>query len=86
MPTQTLKNSLARLREELEEPTELDAETRQQLAEVADTIEHVLNEPKADFRQAYTHIEDVALGFEARHPAFSRLLSDVTDAIAKLGI
>lgn len=86
MSKQTLINSLEQLRERLSDPAELDAETRRQLAEVADTIEQVLNEPAPDYQQAHASIEDAALSFEARHPAFSRILSEVTDALAKLGI
>lgn len=86
MPKQTLQNSLDRLRGQLAEPDQLDEETRRQLAEVAETIERVLNESEPDVDAAHADIEDIALGFEARHPAFARLLSEVTDALAKLGI
>lgn len=86
MPKQTLKQNLTKLRAQLANPEELDEDTRLQLAEVADTIERILEEPPADYREAYDNIENVALGFEARHPRFARILSDITDAIAKLGI
>jgi hypothetical protein len=86
MPKQTLKANLDQLRELLAEPDKLDENTRQQLADVADTIEGVLDETDPDYRAAHVSIEDAALGFEARHPAFSRILSEVTDALAKLGI
>ena len=86
MTEQTLKSSLTQLREQLARPNDLDPETRRQLAEVADTIERVLGESSPDYEEAHASIQDVALGFEARHPAFSRILSDVTDALAKLGI
>jgi len=86
MSKQTLQNSLDQLRQQLADTADLDTDTRRQLAEVADTIERVLEEPSADHREAHANIEDIALGFEARHPAFSRILSEVTDALAKLGI
>ena len=86
MPKQSLKQNLARLRSQLDNPEQLDEETREQLAEVADTIERVLDEPEADYREAYESIENIALSFEARHPNFARILSEVTDALAKLGI
>jgi hypothetical protein len=86
MPKQTLKLNLARLREELAEPANLDAETRQQLAEVADTIEQVLGTHAPDYQGAQETVESIALAFEARHPNFSRILREVTDALTKLGI
>jgi hypothetical protein len=86
MPEQTLKTHLDQLRQHLADPASLDEDTRRQLAEVADTIETVLDESDPDYGAAYSSIEEAALRFEARHPAFSRILSDVTDALAKLGI
>jgi hypothetical protein len=86
MSEQTLKTSLDQLRKQLAHPEELDEETRRQLADVADTIERVLEEPEPDYGEAHASVQSIALGFEARHPRFSRILSDVTDALAKLGI
>ena len=86
MPKQTLKSNLARLRHQLENTRELDGETRQQLVDVADTIEDVLNQPDPDYQQTHESIESLAVKFEARHPNFARILSEVTDALAKLGI
>ena len=86
MSTQTLKDSLTKLRRELEAHEKLDATTRRELAEIADAIDRVLNEPDPDYREVHASIENAALSFEARHPAFARVLSEVTDALAKLGI
>ncbi len=86
MPERTLKTNLDRIREELAEPQQLDEETRRELAEVVDTIEHVLKEPAPDYAGAQANIQDKALRFEAQHPRFARILSDVTDALAKLGL
>lgn len=86
MPEQTLKANLDHLRKLLANPERLDDDAREQLAEVADTIENVLDESEPDYQAAHTSIEQAALAFEARHPAFARILSEVTDALAKLGI
>lgn len=87
MPKQTLESNLNQLRELLADADSLDNdEARNQLAEVADTIEQVLRESSPDYQQAHASIQNAALSFEARHPAFSRILSEVTDALAKLGI
>lgn len=86
MPTEALKKSLSELRAELAQRRQLDDETREQLAEVADAIEQLLDEPSGNFAETSARIESAALAFEARHPAFARILSEVTDALAKLGI
>ena len=86
MAEEQLKTNLKQLRAELETRTGLDDDTRQELSAIADTIERVLHDPKADYLEAHASAEDAALRFEARHPAFARILSDVTDALAKLGI
>jgi hypothetical protein len=86
MPEQALKANLEKLRSELANPGSLDDDTRQQLAEVAQTIESLLQAESPDYQQAHASIQDTALRFEASHPAFSRIMSEVTDALAKLGI
>jgi hypothetical protein len=86
MSKETLKRNLRSLRDQLDDPISLDSETRKQLSEAADTIERVLDEPDADLRHAHASLEEIALGFEARHPVFARLLGEVTDALVKLGI
>jgi hypothetical protein len=86
MSKQTLKRSLQSLRDQLDDPISLDAETRRQLGEAADAIEKVLAEPDADVAEAHSTVRELAIGFEARHPVFARLLGEVTDALAKLGI
>jgi Domain of unknown function (DUF4404) len=86
MSKETLKRNLQSLRAQLDDPISLDSETRQQLSEAADMIEKVLEEPDTDLQDAHASIEEIALGFEARHPVFARLLGEVTDALVKLGI
>ncbi len=86
MPEQALKANLEKLRSELANPGSLDDDTRRQLAEVAETIESLLQAELPDYQQAHARIQNAALRFEASHPAFSRIMSEVTDALAKLGI
>ena len=86
MPEQILKSNLAKLREELGQQRQLDAETRQELAEIAATIERLLHASEPNYGEAQASLEDAALRFEAGHPTFAKILSEVTDALAKLGI
>ena len=85
MPRQALKTNLERLREELASPESLDDDARRELADIARTIENVLKSESPDYSAAHDSIQDAALRFEANHPAFSRIMSEVTDALAKLG-
>jgi len=86
MPKQALKENLENLRAALGGAGELDSETRRDLAAIAAQIEQLLQEADPDYRAAHADLETQALRFEASHPAFSRILSEVTDALAKLGI
>lgn len=86
MPRENLKTSLEKLRGEIASDASLNAATREQLEEIASSIEQVLAESDPDYRETLDRIENAALGFEARHPGFARVLSEVTDALAKLGI
>lgn len=86
MAIQTLEQNLDRLREQLEQAHDLDPETQRELVEIAETIDQVLQANDPDYQAAHRRIEHTALEFEARHPRFARILSDVTDALAKLGL
>ena len=61
MPTKALKSNLDKLRRELADPGALDEETRRELADVANTIEKLLQADSPDYREAHASIEDAAL-------------------------
>jgi len=86
MPKRALKSNLDALRKELAEAETLDAKTRDMLGEVAVDIEQVLAETASDYESVRERIKAATLEFEAEHPGFARILSEVTDALAKLGI
>lgn len=86
MSMQALKSNLEALRAELKSADNLDPGTRDQLSELADEIESILDETASDHESTRQRTEDAALRFEAEHPRFASLLSEVTDALAKLGI
>jgi hypothetical protein len=86
MSTAALRAQLERLRGELDRAEALDSDARQALKDVAAEIESVLAASEPDVQSVRERVEATALGFEADHPRFARLLSEITDALAKLGI
>ena len=86
MPKETLKRNLARLNEELAASDTLDAKTRAQLSQVVDDIEQLLADEGGDGENIGRRIAAAAYRFEAGHPNLARIMSEVTDALAKLGV
>ena len=86
MTKKALQATLTELRAELEQTDTLDEATRRQLNEIADEIERVLDQKAPDYESAQARVEAATLRFEAEHPYFARILSEVTDALSKLGI
>jgi hypothetical protein len=64
----------------------MDAETRALLAHIANDIERVLHEGAPEDAGLADRLETATVKFEASHPKLARALSEVTDALAKLGI
>ncbi|HEX5418685.1 MAG TPA: DUF4404 family protein [Gammaproteobacteria bacterium] len=88
IPTETLRRNLARLHAELRAADTLDPETREMLETVAQDIERSLegeHDPDSVGGRV-EQIEKVALRFEASHPILSRLLSELTDTLTKIGL
>lgn len=86
MPRQSLKQNLEQLRQKLEHAHDLDSATQRELADIAETIEELLAQESPDVSSTYSRINDAALEFEARHPTFARILSEITDTLTKLGV
>ena len=86
MAKEELKRQLARLRAELAAAPELDAETRTLLDAVASDIERTLEGRHDEPHTVRERVEGATVRFEAEHPRFARVLSEVTDALAKIGV
>ncbi|HEX5418695.1 MAG TPA: DUF4404 family protein [Gammaproteobacteria bacterium] len=86
--TETLRRNLARLHAELRSADTLDPETREMLETVARDIERTLEgDQDADsVGERVERLEEAALRFGASHPTFSRLLSEITDTLTKIGM
>jgi hypothetical protein len=81
---ESLRQHLDELHAELTSTETLDPETRAMLEEVARDIEQVLEGGTDDSVRG--RVEGAAVRFEAEHPRFARLLSEVTDTLAKIGV
>jgi hypothetical protein len=81
-----LQEHLEQLRSELASTEELDSDTRALLEETAGDIEHALHEDSLRPSSFTGRLEAAALDFEADHPALARVLREVADALAKLGV
>jgi hypothetical protein len=86
MSQESLRRHLEALRRELAKTPSLDRETHARLSRVADEIDSVLGTPAPDYGPLRDRVADATLKFEAEHPRFARVLSDVTDTLVKLGI
>ena len=86
MSEESLRNHLEALRRELAAAERLDGETRARLDRLADEIEAALGAEEPDLGSLNERVAAAALRFEAEHPRFARVLSDVTDTLAKLGL
>jgi len=92
MSKDALRSNLEKLHRELAAARHLDKGTHEQLAEVAAQIERILAEAESesaapvDAKSTRDEVEATALRFEAEHPQFAQILSEITDTLAKLGI
>jgi hypothetical protein len=86
VPREDLKRQLDQLHAELAATPELDREMRTMLEAVASDIERALEGRHEAPHTVRARVEDATVRFEAEHPRFARVLSEVTDALAKIGV
>jgi hypothetical protein len=86
VPQEHLKRQLDRLRAELAASPELDEETRATLEALAHDIEQTLEGQPDAPHSVRERLEGATVRFEAEHPRFARVLTEVTDALAKIGV
>lgn len=84
--TDKLRQHLVQLKHELESAGEIDSGTRMLLEDLAGEIEQALHEDSLQPTTMSERLEASAAEFEAEHPALARVLREVTDALAKLGV
>ena len=89
MPKERLRQLVNSLHEELERTPEVDAEGRDLLRELTDDIEDLVGHesPQPESRDsAAERVESAAVRLEAEHPRVAGILSEIVDALGRLGI
>ena len=85
MSEESLRELLARVHQHLSAGAPLEGEARVQLGNLMRDIERTLGEGSAA-PAATPRLEQLAVKFEASHPALAETLREVIDALAKAGI
>ncbi|HEX6999733.1 MAG TPA: DUF4404 family protein [Gammaproteobacteria bacterium] len=86
MSKESLRKHLDQLHAELASAERLDPETRASLQALADDIERLLAADSSESRSLLDRLEAASMKFEAEHPNLARIMSEVTDALAKIGV
>ena len=90
MPKDQLRQTLAALQTELSTQPDLDAETRDQLVQVAGEIDELLGRDDHGGDEAdeslLDRINGLAQPFEESHPNLAAVLGRIADGLSQLGI
>lgn len=90
MDRQQLLNRLKELHAELHDPSNIDAEERARLQELAKDIEALLASetvpPSPSSSSLINRLEEASLRLEASHPNTTALIGEAVDLLVKLGI
>jgi hypothetical protein len=86
MSEESLRELLARVHQHLSAGAPLEGEARAQLGRLMRDIERTLGEGSEAAPVATPRLEQLAVKFEASHPALAETLREVIDALAKAGI
>ncbi len=90
MNREELQTTLSSLHAELTIATTVDDQTRELLTTLADDIHRLSEQENADSHDEVeplsARLQDFMLKFETEHPRLTTALSQVSDALANLGI
>ena len=81
-----LRDLLAKLHAKLHHAKTVDPQSRQLLATVAEDIEGALELREREPVVAETKLQELAVKFEADHPALAEAMRDLIDGLGKAGI
>lgn len=82
-----LQNLLSKLRDEIRD-AELDAETRASMRELDTDIHNLLDgdKPQAGADSVMMRAKEIEAKFETEHPTTVRILGELIEALARMGI
>jgi hypothetical protein len=82
-----IRNLLAQLRDEIQK-SELDAETQVMVREFDADVHEMLNSGKTEDETAFVlkRAKEFEADFETEHPTTVRILSEVIEALSRMGI
>ncbi len=87
MSSSRLQEQLEAIRRELADSDAVDATNRALLEQVAEDIERVLDEEDETTPDTVRgKMEKAAVDFEAEHPRLARVMNEVVEALARMGI
>jgi hypothetical protein len=82
-----IRNLLEKLRNEVQK-SQLDGETQRLMRELDSDIHNLLDPEKADFQteSVLKRAREIEANFESNHPTAVRILSEVIEALSRMGI
>ena len=90
MSHERLHELLGQVHQELERADSIDDESRELMFEVSDDIRYLLESGRAkegdQAKPVGDRLDDLVLAFESRHPRIARMIEEVIDSLAKMGI
>ncbi|TVS16986.1 MAG: DUF4404 family protein [Gammaproteobacteria bacterium] len=87
MSSSRLREQLEAIRRELADSDSVDAGNRALLEQVAEDIERVLDdEDETTPDTVRGRMKKAAVDFEAEHPRLARVVNEVVEALARMGI
>jgi predicted nucleic acid-binding Zn-ribbon protein len=81
-----IQEIVARLRHELQQAQDVDAEARTKAEELRRDVERLRNADDADVDSLLDRARELETRFAARHPTLEGIARDLADAIAKMGV
>lgn len=82
-----LRETLARLHQELHEAREIDEDLREELRRALDEIAEKIERPDAGEEEPLgAQLEDLMLRFESSHPMVAELMGQVISTLSRMGI
>ena len=83
-----LRDTLARLHEELSNTREIDEDLRQELRQALDEISRKIEHPHGDRDSSPMgdRLEDLTLRFESSHPIVAQMMRELVRTLSQMGI